>query len=59
MTLATHADFIVAAYGAVFVIFGVLILWIMLVYRALRHTLAEFEDDGVTRRSDSTARSSR
>jgi heme exporter protein D len=57
MTLSTHADFICAAYGAAFVILGVLILWVMLDYRALRRTLTEFEDDGVTRRSDRPARS--
>jgi heme exporter protein D len=57
MTLATHADFILAAYGAVFVILGALILWVMLDYRRLQRALAEFEDEGVTRRSDSAARS--
>ena len=57
MTLASHADFIFAAYGAAALILGVLILWIALDYRALRRTLAEFEDDGVTRRSDHAARS--
>jgi heme exporter protein D len=56
MTLASHADFIFAAYGAATVILGALILWIALDYRALRRTLAEFEDDGMTRRSDRTAR---
>ncbi len=57
MNLASHADFIVAAYGAAAAILGVLILWVMFDYRALRRTLAEFEDEGVTRRSDHTARS--
>jgi len=57
MNLVSHGDFIVAAYGAAFAILSVLILWITLDYRALRRTLAGFEDDGVTRRSDSTARS--
>jgi len=57
MSLASHADFIFAAYGAAVIILGVLILWIMIDYRVLRRTLAEFEDDGVTRRSDRTARS--
>ncbi len=54
MTLASHFDFILAAYGAVVVIFGALTLWVALDYRALKRTLAGFE--GVTRRSD-TARS--
>jgi len=58
MTLASHADFIYAAYGAAAVILGLLILWVMLDYRSLQRTLAEFEDEGVTRRSDQAARSS-
>lgn len=58
MTLASHSDFIFAAYGAAFVILSILIVWIMLDYRVLRRTLDEFEDDGITRRSDRPARSS-
>jgi heme exporter protein D len=57
MTLASHADFIYAAYGAAVVILGLLILWVTLDYRSLQRTLAEFEDEGITRRSDQTARS--
>lgn len=57
MSLTSHADFIVAAYGAAVVILSILILWIMVDYRVLRRTLAEFEDDGATRRSDRAARS--
>jgi heme exporter protein D len=56
MNLVSHSDFIVTAYGAAVVILGALILWIVLDYRALRRTLADFEDDGVTRRSDRAAR---
>jgi heme exporter protein CcmD len=58
MTLASHMDFIYAAYGAAVVILGLLILWVMIDYRSLQRTLADFEDDGVTRRSEQTARSS-
>jgi heme exporter protein D len=58
MTLATHADFITAAYGAAAVILGLLILWVMVDYRSLQRTLADFEDEGITRRSEQTARSS-
>lgn len=57
MTLASHADFIYAAYGAATVILGLLILWVTLDYRSLQRTLTEFEDEGVTRRSDQAARS--
>jgi heme exporter protein D len=57
MTLASHADFILAAYGAAFIILGTLTLWVMFEYRALQRALAELEDEGVTRRSDSAARS--
>lgn len=57
MILASHTDFIFAAYGAALLILSALILWIMLDYRILRRMLAEFEDDGVTRRSPRPARS--
>ena len=57
MTLASHADFIIAAYGAAFVVLGLLILWVTIDYYSLQRTLAEFEDEGVTRRSGQTARS--
>lgn len=56
MTLASYFDFILAAYGATAVILGTLILWVMLDYRALKRTLAGFEDERVTRRPN-TARS--
>ena len=59
MALASHIDFIVVAYSAATVILSALIAWIMLDYRALRRTLAEFKDDGVTRRSDRAAGSPR
>jgi heme exporter protein D len=52
MTLASHFDFIVAAYGAAVVILSALILWVMVDYRLLKRTLTDFEDEGVTRRSD-------
>ena len=52
MTLASHGDFIFAAYSAAAIILGALILWVMLDYRALKRTLAGFEGEGVTRRSD-------
>ena len=58
MTLISHADFIYAAYGAAAVILSLLCLWVILDYRSLQRTLAEFEDEGVTRRSDQAARSS-
>ncbi len=56
MDLGPHADFILAAYAAATLILGALTAWIMLDYRALRTTLADFEDDGVTRRSDKAAK---
>ena len=52
MTLASHSDFIFAAYGAAAIVLGALVLWVMLDYRALKRTLAGFEGEGVTRRSD-------
>ncbi len=56
MNLGPHADFILAAYAAAILILGALTAWIMLDYRALRATLADFKDDGVTRRSDKAAK---
>ena len=47
----THGDFIFAAYLAAFAIFALLLIWVMLDYRALRRTLAELEHEGVVRRS--------
>ncbi len=52
MTLTSHFHFILAAYGAAILILGALIAWVVLDYRALKRTLAGFEDEGVTRRSD-------
>jgi heme exporter protein CcmD len=51
MTLASHGDFIFAAYGAAAIVLGAIILWVMIDYRALKRTLAGFEGEGVTRRS--------
>ncbi len=51
MTLASHSDFIFAAYGAAAIVLGALVLWVMLESRALKRTLAGFEGEGVTRRS--------
>ena len=51
MTIASHGDFIFAAFGAAAIILGALALWVVLDYRALKRTLAGFEGEGVTRRS--------
>ena len=52
MGLGPHAGFIIAAYGAAAIVLGALVLWVMLDYRALKRTLAGFEGEGMTRRSD-------
>ena len=52
MNAAPHMSFIVGAYAAATLIVGALICWVVLDYRALKRTLAEFEGRGVTRRSD-------
>jgi heme exporter protein D len=54
--LGTHADFIIAAYGASMLIILTLIVWIVADYRAQRRDLAEMERQGVTRRSARTER---
>jgi heme exporter protein D len=56
MDLGPHAAFILAAYGAAFVILAALIIWIALDYRFQRRLLAELDRSGVTRRSDRRAR---
>jgi heme exporter protein D len=55
---ASHMTFIVLAYAAAAIVIGALIVWIMLDHRALRRTLADFEQRGVTRRSDERAKPS-
>jgi heme exporter protein D len=58
MNAAQHMTFIVGAYTAAAVIVCALIGWVVLDYRSLRHTLAELEGRGITRRSDQAAKPS-
>ena len=51
MATTAHLDFILAAYAAAVVVIGGLIAWVMLDYRAQRHTLAQLEMQGFVRRS--------
>ena len=53
MTLGPYAGFIIAAYGAAFVVIGVLIGWIVADHRAQMRTLADLEARGIGRRSSS------
>jgi heme exporter protein D len=52
MDLGPHAFFIVASYAAAGFIVALLIGWIIGENRSLARTLAEFEERGITRRSD-------
>lgn len=52
MNLGPHANFILAAYGAAFVVIGGLIAWVLLDRRAQMRKLLELEARGVTRRSE-------
>jgi heme exporter protein D len=54
--LGPHAAFIVAAYAAGVLVVLVLIGWIVADHRAQLRTLAELEQQGVTRRSASAER---
>lgn len=56
MNLGSHSHFIIAAYMAVLMIIGALIAWIVLDYSALKRALGEFEESGVTRRSNKNAK---
>jgi heme exporter protein D len=49
--LGPHAGFILAAYGATFLVVIGLTLWILLDGRAQRRRLAELEARGIRRRS--------
>jgi heme exporter protein D len=51
MTLGPYAGFIIAAYGAAFVVVGALIGWIVADHRAQMRTLADLEARGIARRS--------
>jgi heme exporter protein D len=50
--LGQHASFIVIAYALAAVILLLLVVWIVLDYRAQQRALGELEARGVTRRSD-------
>ena len=51
MNLGPHAFFIVSAYATAGIIIAILIGWITAEHRALKRTLADFEERGITRRS--------
>jgi heme exporter protein D len=51
-----NAIFILLAYAAAVIVIGALIAWVTLEYRSLKRTLADFEQRGVTRRSDERAK---
>lgn len=51
MGATAHLDFIAAAYAAAIIIIGALIAWVTLDYRAQLQTLAELDEQGVSRRS--------
>jgi heme exporter protein D len=50
--LGQHASFIVIAYALAAVILLLLVVWIVLDYRAQQRALGELEARGMTRRSD-------
>jgi heme exporter protein D len=55
MEPAAHIDFIAAAYAAVVIVVGALIVWVTLDYRAQTRKLAELELQGIARRSDAVS----
>jgi heme exporter protein CcmD len=52
MELGPYASFIVIAYALAALVFVLLIGWVVVDHRALKHSLEELEMRGVTRRSD-------
>jgi heme exporter protein D len=51
MTLGPHADFILAAYAATFLVLAALLAWVLLDYAMQRRVLGDLEERGVNRRS--------
>jgi heme exporter protein D len=51
MNFGAHANFIITSYAVTALIMGALIAWIVFDYAAQRHVLDEFEERGITRRS--------
>jgi heme exporter protein D len=51
MNLGPHADFIIASYAVTVFAIAALVAWVTLDYSAQRRILGDFEDRGVTRRS--------
>jgi heme exporter protein D len=56
MDLGPHAAFIVAAYAVALAIVILLIVWVLLDYRAQRRILTDLDARGVQRRSERAAR---
>ncbi len=56
MELGPYASFIVIAYTLTALVFVLLIGWVLLDHRALKHSLEELEMRGVTRRSERGSR---
>jgi heme exporter protein D len=54
MGATAHIDFIAAAYAAAVIIVGALIAWVTIDHRVQTRTLAELDEQGVTRRSASS-----
>jgi heme exporter protein D len=49
--LGPHAGFILAAYGAAGIMVSILLVWVIVGYRAQRRELAELERQGISRRA--------
>jgi heme exporter protein D len=51
MEATNHLGFIVSSYAAAVIVCAVLIVWVMLDYRAQKRALADLDTRGLTRRS--------
>ena len=56
MELGPHTAFIVTAYAIAALVVVLLIVWVLLDYRAQKQNLADLETRGVMRRSDRASR---
>jgi heme exporter protein D len=52
MSLGPHADFIIGAYAAATLVIALMIGWVIVDHRRQQRLLAEFEERGITRRSE-------
>ncbi len=59
MNLGPHAPFILAAYGAAFLVIGLMIAWVVADHRAQRRLLGQLEEQSIRPARGSPSRGGR